>query len=98
MAAARAADQAATTPESTQRAGDAGNRRQSPDATDNSRQAHFIFQDVGVAQHYSKPVDSALNLSCLALSRTTPMSASEKPEGVSASISRVIFTLVLGLR
>jgi len=47
---------------------------------------------------HSKPVDSALNLSWRALSRTTPISASEKPEGVSASISRVIFTLVVGLR
>jgi hypothetical protein len=42
--------------------------------------------------HSSKPVDSALNLSWRALSRTTPTSLSANPSDASASISSVSFT------
>ena len=46
----------------------------------------------------SKPVASALNFSCFALSRTMPTSASSKPDGASATTSSVTFTFTSGVR
>jgi hypothetical protein len=46
----------------------------------------------------SNPVDSDLNFSWRALTRTTPTSASEKPLGASASTSSVSFTFAPWVR
>lgn len=51
----------------------------------------------GGSAYASNPVASALNFSCLALSRTTATSPPSKPPGASASISRVIFTFAPGV-
>ena len=45
-----------------------------------------LSRGLAEARYSSKPVDSGLNLSCLALSRTTLTSPSGKPHGASAAI------------
>ena len=54
--------------------------------------------DLPGPDYSSKPVDSALNLSCLALSRTTLTSLSAKPSGASAAISSVSFSFAPWVR
>ena len=79
-------------------------RQGSRDVTEFGNVAPFGFSDfhgaVASDEQFqsSNPVDSALNLSWRALSRTTPASESEKPFGASALTSCVSVTLAPGAR